>query len=468
MKTPNTKHEARRAFPCSAANTDGSSRQIANGRGSRLTRRGFSKSLAGAAMGLLGAPALVRGRNLNSKLNIAVVGIGGRGAANLGAVAGENIVALCDVDQNRARAGFAKFPQAKKYADFRKMLDQLRDQLDAVVVSTPDHSHAPAVAMALRMGKHCYCEKPLTHSVYEARMIRELAAKKSLATQMGTQKHATDNYRRTVELVRSGSIGSVEEVHVWCGKDRKATRPSGQHPPVPDHLDWDLWLGPAPSRPYDPCYVPANWRWWWDFANGLLGDMGCHYIDLPFWALQLRYPTKVEAEGPPVDAETTPCTLKVQYEFPARESLPPVKLTWYHGPEPPAVLKQKGLPIWKRRGSGPVSGVLFVGREGMLMADFNRRKLFPESKYYDFQPPEPTIPDSPGHHQEWITACKTGAPTTCNFDYSGALTEAVLLGNVAFRTGEQLQWDAQNLKAVNCPEAERLIRREYRKGWSLL
>jgi len=434
-----------------------------------INRRQFVGSLAVSTAGAVAgrAWAAAESRSPNEKLDIAVIGCGGRGAGNLAGVAGENIVALCDVDQHRAAAAFAEFPRAKKYHDFRKMLAQLPHQIDAMVVSTPDHTHAPAVAMALKMDKHCYCEKPLAHTVYEARTLAELAAQKNVATQIGTQMHASDNYRRAVELVTCGAIGPVSEVHVWCGKDRSARPRSDKPIAVPATLDWDLWLGPAPFRPYDPCYVPGQWRWWWSFANGLLGDMGCHYMDLPFWALRLRHPTSVEAEGPAVHPETTPRLLTVRYQFPARDDLPPVDLTWHHGPVPPAVLKEKNLPIWKRGGSGPESGVLFVGSDGMLMADFDRRKLFPESKFADFQPPEPTIPDSPGHHQEWITACKTGGPTTCNFDYSGALTEAVLLGNVAFRTGRKLQWDDAILRAPNCPEADMFLRREYRDGWTL-
>lgn len=446
---------------------NGSWQPSSNGGQPRATRRLFAKSLVAAA-GALTVPRLVSARNANSKLNIAVIGAGGRGAANLRGVAEENIVALCDVDDKRAAAAFEQFPGARKYRDFRRIFDEPPDRIDAVVISTPDHTHAPAAAVALQLGKHVYCEKPLTHSVYEARAVTRLASDKALATQMGTQIHAGENYRRVVELVQSGAIGRVGEVHVWCGKDQGATPPSGERLPVPSHLDWDLWLGPAPHRPYDPCYVPGRWRWWWDFANGLLGDMGCHYMDLPFWALGLRYPTTIEAESPTAaEPETTPRLLKVHYGFPSRDDLPPVDLTWYHGPVPPDVLGEKGLPIWKRGGTGPVSGVLFVGSEGMLMADFNRHQLFPESKYADFQPPEPSIPSSPGHHQEWILACKTGAPTTCGFDYSGVLTETVLLGNVAFRTGKKLRWNAEELSAVDCPEADALIRRDYREGWSL-
>ena len=438
-----------------------------------IHRREFVKGVvAGTAGVLVGrAPAALASsvsRSPNERLDIAVIGCGGRGAANLNGVARENIVALCDVDEKRAAKAFTRFRQAEKHRDFRRLFDSLHQKIDAVVVSTPDHVHAPATAMALRLGKHCYCEKPLAHSIHEARVVAELAAEKKLVTQMGNQHHAGDHYRRTVELVTSGAIGTVREVHVWCGKDTVVPPRSKNRPPVPGHFDWDLWLGPVSFRPYDPCYAPTQWRWRWDFAGGQLGDMGCHYMDLPFWALQLRHPTSVAADKVPTpDAETTPRTMKVRYRFPARGELPPVDLTWYHGLIPPAVLKEKNLPIWKRGGKGPVSGVLFVGSEGMLMADFNRKKLFPESKYADFQPPEPTIPDSIGHHAEWIAACKTGGPTTCRFDYSGALTETVLLGNVSFRAGKKLEWDAEKLEARGCPEADQFIRREYRKGWTL-
>jgi predicted dehydrogenase len=283
-----------------------------------------------------------------------------------------------------------------------------------------------------------------------------------LATQMGNQGHSNANTRRIVEIVRSGAIGPVREVHAWTnrpiwpqGKDR----PAGSDP-VPDYLKWDLWLGPAPERPYHPTYQPANWRRWWDFGNGTLGDMACHVMDLAFWALDLRHPTTVEAQGPPVHPETAPPWLTVKYEFPAIGARQPVTLTWYDGDKKPEILAEHKLPAWGM-------GVLFVGEKGMLMADYGRRKLYPEADFKDFEPPKPSIPKSIGHHAEWIAACKDGRPTTCNFDYSGALTEAVLLGAVAYRTGQKLEWDAANLKATNCPDAERYLRREYRKGWTL-
>jgi hypothetical protein len=289
--------------------------------------------------------------------------------------------------------------------------------------------------------------------------LAEAAKKHGVATQLGTQIHAGDNYRRVVEIVQSGALGDVTEVHVWVGKgwgggDRPA---DGQKPPA--NLSWDLWLGPAPERDYAAGrYHPAQWRRWWDFGGGTLGDMACHYMDLPFWALKLRHPTHCEAEGPPVHAETCPMGLIVRYQFPEREGLKPVKLTWYDGNKIPSKVAGEAVPG---------SGVMFVGTEGKMYANYGDYRLYPLDKFKDFKLPEPTIPRSIGHHAEWIKACKEGTPTTCNFDYSGALTEAVLLGNVAYRTGEALEWDAAALKATNCPAADKLIRKAYRKGWEV-
>jgi predicted dehydrogenase len=429
-----------------------------------LDRRRFLKTSAAVA-GTMAAsafpsPGRSDTKSPSEKLNIAAIGVAGRGAGDLQGVAKENIVALCDVDSQRLDKAAEGFPKAEKFKDFRQMLERLDNRIDAVVVATPDHVHAPASVMAMKMGKHCYCEKPLAHNVYEARTAAKVAAEKGLATQMGTQIHASDNYRRVVELIRAGAIGPVDEVHVWCGKGWGGGERPTETPEVPASLDWDLWLGPAPYRPYHPCYLPAQWRRWWDFGSGTLGDMACHYMDLPYWALDLRHPVSVEAEGPPVHPETCPLSLIVRYEFPARGQMPPVKFTWYDGQNRPPVLKEKGLVD---RGAG----VLFIGREGTLLADYTLRQLYPESKFADYVPPEPTIPASIGHHNEWIEACKTGSATTCNFDYSGALAEAVLLGNVAYRAGKKLQWDAEQLKAVNCPQADRYLRREYREGWTL-
>ena len=430
---------------------------------SRFTRRDWlrTSSLAAASVALPNlVPARVWAAAPNEKLNVAVIGCGGRGAANLAGVAGENVVALCDLDQEHAAGAFKKYPDVKKYKDFRKMLDEIHGQIDAVVVSTPDHTHAPAGVMAMRLGKHLYCEKPMTRSVYEARLMADLAREKKLATQLGTQIHAGDNYRRVVELVQAGAVGPIAEVHVWSSARYSAGDRPTDTPPVPPTLDWDLWLGPAPVRPYHPAYVPARWRSWWDFGTGALGDFFCHYSDLPFWALKLRYPTAVAAEGPPPHAESCHAWMIARYEFPARDNLPAVRLTWYDGGKRPAELDQYNLKGWS-------SGVLFVGRDGSLLADYSHLKLLPEEKFKGFQPPAQTIPKSIGHHQEWIEACKTSKPTTCAFDYSGPLTEAALLGACAYRSGEKFTWDAANLKCQDAPKAQNFVRREYRTGWTL-
>jgi len=427
-----------------------------------VNRRDFLRQAGAYGAGFWAATrrGYAQGKSPAEKLTIGVVGVSGRGGANLSGVAGQTIAALCDVDDQRLGAAAQKFPQARKYHDFRRMIEEGKD-LDAVVVSTADHTHAPAAAMAIRAGKHVYCEKPLTHSVFECRTVIELAAKHKVATQMGTQIHAGSNYRRAVELVQAGAVGKIAEAHVWVGGGYPAGDPPKDTPPCPPHLHWDLWLGPAAERPYHPTYHPGSWRKWWNFGSGHLGDFGCHYMDLAFWALGLRHPLTVEAEGPPVHPEGTPGWIIVTWTFPARGSLPPVKLTWYNGGKKPPHATDGRLGGWKG------NGVLFVGEKGMLVADYDNHKLFPEADFKDYARPPRSIPESIGHHAEWIRACKERTPTTCNFDYSGTLAEAVLLGNVAYRTGKKLDWDAQALKARNCPEADRFIRREYRKGWTL-
>lgn len=401
-----------------------------------------------------------RTASANERLCVGVIGLSNRGGKNLKEIAAcaTEVVALCDVDENRAVQARGQFPRAQFYTDFRRLIDH--KGLDAVVVSTPDHTHAVATAAALRAGLHVYCEKPLAHTVHEARVVAELAAKHKRVTQMGTQIHAGKNYRRVVELVRSGAIGAVDEVHVWCVKSISGGNRPKDAPPVPTGLHYDLWLGPAPYRPYHPAYVPYNWRGWWDFGGGTLADMACHYVDLAFWALKLRAPTRVRGEGPRVHLESTPPWLIVRYDFPCRGELPPVRLTWYDGGKRPPSIAEGKVPKWE-------NGVLFVGEKGMLIADYERYRLLPEKEFEGFRPPAPSIAVSVGHHKEWVDACKTGGPTTCNFAYGGALTEAVLLGNVAYRTGRPLEWDAAKLCAVNAPDAEKYLRHEYRKPWTL-
>ncbi len=430
---------------------------------SRSSRRRFlqqtSASLAVLSTGVWTGVSRAESKSANEKLNIACVGTANRAAANIQGVQGENIVALVDVDKSFLDRAASRFKSARTYADYREMLAKEADKIDAVVVATADHHHAPATIRAINAGLHVYCEKPLTHTVAEARAVTEAARKQGVATQLGTQIHAGENYRRVVEIVQSGAIGDIKEVHVWVDKGWGGTGEELKEKDPPATLNWDLWLGPAPVRPYAVgAYHPAQWRRWWDFGQGTLGDMACHYMDLPFWALKLKYPTRCEAEGPEVNPQTCPNGLVVNYDFPARGDLPPVRLTWYDGNRTPR--KINGQPV-------PNSGVMFVGTEGQMFANYGSYRLFPANKFGKFQPPKPSIPRSIGHHAEWIKACKEGSPTTCTFDYSGPLTEAVLLGNVAYRTGQSLQWDAKKLEATNCAAAAKYVRKEYRSGWEV-
>jgi len=449
----------------------------------RFTRRQFVATSVAAGAASIGLPNWVHSQapatkgDSSQKLRLAVIGCGGRGGHNLQQMMGENIVALCDVNEKALNAAGEKHPKAKRFRDYRKLYDELGDnEFDAAVVSTTEHTHAFATLPALQRKKHVYCEKPITHNVREARLITEAAKSARVVTQMGTQIHASNNYRRVVELIASNAIGPVTECHVWvsrawgrqtpeeaaANKDIVSTqeRPTGESP-VPEGIDWDLWLGPALARPYHEVYLPGpKWYRWWDFGSGTMSDLGSHWNDLAFWALQLDAPLAVSAAGPAPHPELAPASMSATYEYGARGNMPPVRLTWYQGAMKPELYTQKKIPQF-------ASGVLFVGSKGMLLSDYGKHVLLPENDFKDFQRPPQTIPDSIGHHAEWIHACKTNGPTTCHFGYSGRLTEANHLGNVAYRAGKRIEWDAKNLRITNAPEAEKFLTREYRPGWKL-
>ncbi len=403
----------------------------------------------------------------SAKLNIAGIGIGGRGQGDLDECRSENIVALCDVDEAYAAKVFDRYPKARKWTDFRKMLDEQKD-IDAVIIATPDHAHAVISMAAIKRGKHVYCEKPLAHSIWEARQVTEAARAAGVATQLGNQGQATEENRLVSEFIWDGAIGPVHEVHSWCNRyisPRGIGRPTDT-PPVPSTLNWDLWLGPAKYRPYNPAYLPFTWRGWWDFGTGVLGDIGCHQFDPIFRALKLSYPTTVEACSSGVNDETAPQSSIVRYAFPARQGMPELTLTWYDGglmPERPAELEEG------RRFGNPDDN-LFIGETGKMLG----HRLIPEAKMQAYERPPRRIPRSPGHHREWINACKGGPAARSNFDWSGPLTEVVLMANVALRMEKQLyekglklHVDGPNMKVTNLPEANRYIRSEYREGWTL-
>jgi len=449
-----------------------------------MKRRAFLKQSAAIGAGLVvGKSGILKaGNSPNDKLNIAVIGVAGRGGANLNSVKSENIVALCDVNAKNLASAAQRFPQAKTYVDWRKCLEQ--KDIDAVVCSTTDHTHAFVNVWAMNRGKHVYCEKPLANSVEEAHVVRNtyLKNRKKLATQMGTQVHASDNYRRMVELIRRGAIGTVKEARVWCSRTPAGGSYLPAVEPVPDHINWDLWLGPAPYHPYNPGYIGGCLKWnrFWDFGSGQIGDMGSHMMDMAYWGLDLKSPTSCKAEGSPLSTDTCPQWLTAEWEHPANDWRPAVKVYWYDGGKKP------GMPSSVFDRDALFKGVLFKGDKGWLLADYGYRILMlrGDMTHYTSPKPKDLIPPSIGHHKEWIVACKTGSPTTCNFDYAGALIEHNLLALVSYRLGEvvtrkskdaeeqmtvgkALQWDSQNLKATNCPEADQYIRKTYRKGWVL-
>ena len=433
---------------------------------SNLTRRQFIQRASFAAAGtfFLGRNLSLAKISANEKLNIGAIGVANQANYDISNLAGENIVALCDVDENFLGAAAQKYPRAKTYNDFRRLLEQ--KDIDAVVVATPDHTHAVATAAALHSGRHVYCEKPLTRTISECRIITNLARKKKLITQIGTQIHSGNNYHQVVELIQKGEVGAVNEVHVWVKATYGGKDAPKDTPPIPKGLHYDLWLGPVQGHPYHPDYLPFKWRNWWAFGGGALADFGCHFMDLPHWALGLHAPLSAEAEGPPVHPDSTPPWLIVRYEYPSPASgktagkHPPLKLTWYHGGKKPAFLPEEISTKWN-------SGVLFIGEKGMLLSDYTRHCVMREKNFKDYAEP-PQIPsDFSQHHREWIQCVKSGKPASSDFSYSGPLTEAALLGNVAHRVGKKIEWDTKNLRAKNAPEAEQFIQHHYRKGWKI-
>lgn len=438
----------------------------------KLTRRTFLAGTVAAAAGCQIVPRHVVGGKGHTppseKLNIAGIGAGGRAKTDLPAFSRENIVALCDVDERSAAELFRRWPDVPKYKDFRVMLEKQKD-IDAVVIATPDHIHAVAAMTAMQLGKHAFVEKPMAHSAYEARMLTEAARKYKVATQMGNQGHAGPGVRKACEILWSGAIGDVRTAYIWTNRPtwpQDIPRPADT-PPVPDTLDWDLWLGPAPYRPYNPAYVPNRWRGWWDFGCGALGDMGCHIMDPPFWVLKLGAPTSVEpVEIVGGNEESGPKASIIRYEFPQRGEMCPATVYWCDGGKLPP--RPDGVPENEQLGDGD-NGSLFIGDKGVLTTGCygNATRLLPESRMQAYELPPKTIPRARGHYKEWIAACKGGEPAGSNFEYSGPLTEMVSLGNVALRVGEKINWDAKNMKVTNVPEANKYVRREYRTGWSL-
>ena len=401
----------------------------------------------------------------SEKLNVAAIGAGGKGEGDISAVgSGNNVVALCDVDWRKAAGSFRKFPNAKKYKDFREMLDKEGDHIDAVTISTPDNTHAVAAMACMELGKHVFVQKPMTHDVYEARMLTEAARKYKVATHMGNQGHQGEGIRRICEWIWAGYIGQVREVHIWTNRPvwpQPVARPTAR-PPVPDYLDWDLWLGPAPKRPYHPAYCPFKWRGWWDFGCGALGDMACHIMDAAYTSLKLGYPTAVEAQQEGNTEESGPAWSIIHYEFPAREGMDPVDVYWYDGDKLPP--RPEGVAEDVKLGDGD-NGSLFIGEKGMLTCGEYAGSPRP-IPYHKPDVPR-SIPKSIGHYAEFIRAAKGGPPAGGNFDYAGPFSEMVLLGNLAIRAGQRFEWDGPSMTCTNVPEANQYVKREYRKGWSL-
>lgn len=431
------------------------------------SRRKFLRDIAaGFAVAPLLHPSALRASAASRTINIACVGVGGKGASDLAETsAGHNIVALCDVDEQRLAQAAAKFPQAAKYTDWRKLLE--RPDIDAVTISVPDHMHAPVTMTAMQLGKHVFTQKPLTHNIYESRRLADVAREKQLVTQMGIQHHATARLKIAVQAIRNGVIGKVREVHAWTDRPgafwkQGLTRPEASDP-VPANLHWNEWLGVAPERPFVAgLYHPFHWRGWWDFGTGALGDMGCHILDPVVNALELGPPRKVSAEGPPPDPESGPTSCLVRYEFPGtKHTTDTLPVTWYEaGLQPPREIFLAPAD-WK----GSQNGVLYIGEKGNLFVGFPEMpRLFPAG---DFSPQALPQAEDHNHYTEWTNAIAERGETSCPFSYSGPLTETVLLGNVAYRSGQPIVWNSEKLEVVDQPQASALLRRKYREGWEV-
>lgn len=440
----------------------------------KISRRKFIGNVSAAAAGFTILPSYVVSglghKSPSDKLNIAGVGIGGMGGSDIRSLKSENIVALCDVDWKYAQKTFDEHPKAKKFKDWRKMFDELGKSIDAVVVATPDHTHAIVSANAIKLGKHVYCEKPLTHSVYEARMLTELAKKYKVATQMGNQGNSGEGIRQICEWIWDGAIGDVEEVHAWTNRPiwpQGLERPL-ETPSVPPTLDWDLFIGPANWRHYHPKYTPWNWRAWWDFGTGALGDMACHILDPVFKALNLQYPVSVQGSSSQVNTESAPIASTIQYEFPERDKykkvkMPAVKVTWYDGGLLPP--RPEELPPGEVMGRDRNGGVLFVGNKGKLMCGCYAKNptLLPYSAMESYKKPKETLRRIENHRLDWVRACKESPENrqqpSSNFDYSGPLTEMVVMGNLAIRLQDlkrKLLWDGKNMKVKNINDSDEI------------
>jgi len=450
-------------------------------RGSGLSRRGLLRGAgAGVALFTIVPRHVIGGAGKTApsdKLNIAGVGAGGRGGGDIRAVSGtENIVALCDVDDRRAAGNYKKFPKAKRFKDFRKMFDAMGDEIDAVTVGTPDHTHAVICMEAIRRGKHVYCEKPLAHSVGELRKLRAAALKHKVITQVGNQGHSSDRIRSLCEWVWDGAIGNVTEVHAACSAFKnvycqipKMEELKKTHD-VPKELDWDLWLGPALQRPYSPLYVPWNWRGWTPFGTGAIGDWICHVVDPAYWALGLDSPKTIQAEtdgyDPVKHADLYPSGVKVTFEFAAKGKRGPVKLFWYDGnrkiPHPPMLEEKRKVPG---------TGAILIGDKGGISHGSHGAggcRIIPDAKMKEYKQPDKTIPRVKGHHQDWLAAIKAGKQAGSPFEYGGALSEIALLGMIAIRMGgRKLEWDTDKMRFTNCSEANQYVDPPYRSGWKL-